>query len=128
MGLRGDISHIAKLKGAIRDLPKTVAHDVAQRAAPAMTSLTRNAFTSAETVYGEPRPAGKGGALLTLHKTGATEAQLRFVSVGTIVRCVLGPKWARYLIGKYGILPNGALPAKWSKRLGEIVGEFRAPP
>lgn len=126
-GLKGDLSSLRALKSRIKNLPLSVAHDVAQRAAPVLTSATRGAFDSGRSVYGEPRPLGVDGRQLDLRRTGATAAQLRFVSNGTIVRCVLGPSYARYLIGKYGILPNGPLPADWSRKLGVLVHETKAP-
>jgi len=121
MGLKGSLSSINGLKQKIRALPVTVAADVSRRAAPALTDLTRGAFSSGQSVYGEARPLGVNGNTLTLEKSGATRDALRFVAIGTIVRCVLPTKWARYLIGKYGVLPNGALPVGWTRRLGEIV-------
>jgi hypothetical protein len=121
MAIRGDLSSIKKLKARIRDLPRTVAHDVAQKAAPEMTGLTKAAFSSGRSVYGESRPAGADGQRLTLEKTGAVSSQLGFKATGTVVRCVLGPSYAKYLIGKYGILPNGARPAEWSRKLTELV-------
>lgn len=134
MPVRGDISSIARLKSTINALPKSVAHDVAQRAAPAMTELARGAYDSGQTVYGESRPAGAGGQALTLKRTGAVERALRFVANGTVVRCVLGPvnrkgvEYAKYLIGKYSILPNGGLPAAWSARLRDLVHTYRGAP
>lgn len=128
MGLRGDLSSLKRMKQTLKDLPRTVAADVAKRAAPAMTDLTQEAFASGRNVYGDARPTSKvDGRALTLERTGATKGQLRFVQVGTVVRCVLGPKYARYLIGKYGVLPNGALPARWSFKLGQIVKETKDP-
>jgi hypothetical protein len=128
MGLRGDLSSLKRMKQTLKALPRTVAADVAKRAAPALTDLTQEAFTSGRNVYGDARPASTvDGRALTLERTGATKAQMRFVQVGTVVRCVLGPKYARYLIGKYGILPNGALPARWSFKLGEIVKTTKDP-
>lgn len=128
-GLRGDLSSLKKLKANLRALPVSIAHDVSQRAAPAITELTLQAFESKRNVYGEARPLSTtaGHHELTLHRTGAVQSALRFVANGTVLRCVIGPKYARYLIGKYGILPNGALPASWSIRLGEIVNTTKAP-
>ena len=129
MALRGDLGHIAGLKSRLRALPVSIAHDVAQRAAPEMTGLTREAFAGNRSVYGDPRPASRvSGAPLSLTRTGATARELRFVAVGTIVRCVLGPKYAKYLIGKYGVLPNGALPAAWSDRLRAVVAAYTGAP
>lgn len=125
MALKGNLSSIKALKSTMRALPKTIAADVARRAAPAMTTLTANAFDSSRTVYGDPRPIGVSGQPLELVKSGRTRDALRFISVGTIVRCVLPTKYAKYLIGRYGVLPNGALPAAWSRRLADVVKEVK---
>lgn len=128
MALRGDLSSIKALKSRIATMPTTVAHDVAQRAAPAMTALTTEAFASGKSVYGDARPEGADGHALTLRKSGATERSLKFVANGTVVRCVLGPKYAKYLIGKYSVLPNGSLPAAWSARLRDLVASVKVLP
>ena len=125
MPLRGNMGSI---KGALKALPRTVAADVAKRAAPALSKLTNEAFTSNRTVYGEARPVGVSGRALSLVQTGATRDALRFVSVGSIVRCVLPTPWAKYLIGKYGVLPNGSIPVRWSARLGALVAETKVKP
>ncbi len=114
---------IAGAKTWIRQLPITVAHNVAKRAAPVLTTAALRSYDSGQTVYGDPRPRGVDGKELSLDRTGATKRTVRFVTSGTIIRCALGTKYARYLIGKYGILPNGraTIPAKWSTSLAEIV-------
>ena len=128
MGLKGNLSSLKGLKQTIRALPVTIAADVAKRAAPALTSEARDAFVSNTTVYGESRPAGVHGQPLSLVQSGATRDALRFVSIGTIVRCVLPTRWARFLIGKYAILPNGALPVGWSKSLAQEFAETKVKP
>src|SRR6187431_1600736 len=110
MALKGNLSTIKGLKTRLQTLPVTIAADVAKRAAPALTAATSADFSSGRTVYGEARPASVNGGSLSLVKSGATRDALKFVAVGTIVRCVLGPKYSRYLIGKYNVLPMGALP------------------
>ncbi len=122
--LKGDLSSLRKMKASLRALPLSVAHSVSQRAAPALTSLSRQAYDAGRTVYGEARPMGVDGPL-TLERSGRTKETLKFSAIGTIVRCVLGTPYARYLIGKYSILPNGALPVSWSRRLGELVQETK---
>ena len=121
MALSGNIGTLKALKSKLRTLPTTVAVDVAAKGAPAMTDLTQQAFASGVSVYGDARPAGVDGEPLTLEKTGTVKAQLRFISVGTVIRCSLGPKYSRYLIGKYSVLPNGGLPVRWSARLAGLV-------
>lgn len=127
MPLAGNLQSLTQLKARIRDLPRTVAAGVAKQGAPAVTELARQAYDGGRNVYGDARPAGVDGRALTLRKSGATERDLRFEAIGTVIRCKLGPKWSRFLIGKYGILPNGALPAAWGKRLGEIVPSAEKP-
>lgn len=125
MALRGNISSIGALKARIRKMPVLVAETVAKKAAPSMTALTNQAFDAKRSVYGEPRPVGVSGRPLTLEASGETRRRLFFASNGTIVRASLGTRWARFLIGKYGILPNGALPADWSRKLTELVNSTK---
>jgi hypothetical protein len=122
---RGDFGTLNRLKQNLRALPVSLAHDVARRAAPAMTGLATGAYNSGRTVYDAPRPLGVEGNRLSLHRTGATEGTLRFVANGRIVRCVLGTRYAKYLIGKYGVLPMGRIPARWQARLVDLVSEAR---
>ncbi len=126
MGLRGDPKKLTTFAQTLRKLPVTLAAAVATEAAPALTGLTHGAFTGGQTVYGDTRPRGVDGRPLKLYKTGATEAGLRFINVGTIVRCVLPNNYQRFLV-RYGILPNGAMPAAWRAKLGEIVHAQKAP-
>lgn len=129
MGLKGDLGSLKGMKASLKKLPVSLAHAVSKRAAPALTGLTTQAFHSNKTVYGDARPAGVDGNPLSLVKSGRTQRTLEFVANGTIVRCVLGTNYARYLIGKYGVLPNGArLPAEWSRKLGEIVSTTKVEP
>lgn len=116
-GLRGDLSSISRLKKALATLPTSLANDIANAAAPAMTGETQTAYDAGRSVYGETRPPTVDGRRMTLVRTGAVREQARFRSYGRFIWCTIGPKYARYLIGKYGILPNGPLPAGWSLRL-----------
>lgn len=111
---------LGELKSKLRALPTAVAHRTANAAAPTMTGLTAGAYDAGQNVYGEARPRGVQG-VLSLVKSGATRRDVRFVATGTIVRCVLPQKYARFLVGKYGILPNGAMPAEWARRLRELT-------
>lgn len=127
MALKGNLSSVRGLRQTLRKMPVTVAHDVARRASPKMTDLTRASFDTGSTVYDQPRPRGVDGQPLDLERTGATRRALNFTATGTIVRAVLGTNYARYLIGKYDILPNGALPPRWRQSLEKIVSETKAP-
>jgi hypothetical protein len=93
-----------------------------------LTQLARDAHVARRSVYGESRPVGVSGEVLDLEVSGATARDLRFVANGTIVRAVLGTPYARFLIGKYSILPNGAIPAEWSARLRALVAAHTVQP
>lgn len=126
---RGDFSTLNRLKKNLRALPISIAHDVAKRTAPAVTSLATTAFTSGRTVYDEARPRGVDGRPLTLHETGQTKETVRFVANGRIVRAVLagkdkyGRKYQHFLVGLYRVLPMGRIPAHWQKRIRDLVAE-----
>jgi len=118
---------VSSLKKLIGDLQKqagvVVAQEVAARAAPKVTALALAEFDAGRTAYGDPRPEGVDGRELTLVRTGATRAALRFAAVGTVIRCVLGPRYARYLVGKYRILPSGqqSVPFRWRRAISDVA-------
>lgn len=127
--LRGDFARVNDFKRNLRALPITLATAVAKAAAPRMTELTREAFDGNRNVYGDARPAGADGQPLTLEATGETRRTLEFTQIGRLVRAALRTKYGRYLIGKYQILPNGALPVKWTQSLREVAAaEFKKVP
>lgn len=86
--------------------------------------ITQAAHASGQTVYGKPRPVGVNGPV-DLVKTGATRRDLRFATVGTIVRAVLPERYMRYLIGRYEVLPNGRIPASMRRTLDRLVQETK---
>ena len=104
-----------------RTISRRVGCRAAKRGAPVVTELATGAFDAGQTVYGDARPAGVDGNDLSLVKSGSVRGSLRFVANGTQIRCTLGPKHMRYLVGKYKILPNNALPFRWRAKLAEIV-------
>lgn len=128
MTLKGKVSDLRKLRERIQDAPRFVAHEVAKRSAPDMTRQTRSAFASGKTVYGAPRPAGVDGRALTLKDTGDALASLKFSANGTIIRSVVAVKYAKFLIGKYKVLPMGKLPVAWQAELAGRVAEVKALP
>lgn len=121
--LKGNVNDLRKLGARLNKFPTTLVHNVANKTAPSLTQKANAAYGSGRTVYGDARPKGALGAPLSLKRTGATEATLRFVAIGTIVRCVLGTPYAKYLIGKYRILPMGRMPVAWSQQISDYVKE-----
>lgn len=120
---------LIEFKARLVQLPISVAHAIAVKAAPELTRQAAAAYDSGRNVYGEARPRGRDGRKLTLVDTGETRARVKFVRDGTIIRCALGTPWAKYLIGKYKILPIGdrtAIPAAWTAALDRITQQVQA--
>ena len=120
-GLRGNPGLLAQLGRKLAELPTTVRAEVARQAAPIVTELAQSAFDGGQTVYGDVRPTGVNGDALDLKVTGSVRRSLGFVANGTQLRCTLGPRHMKFLIGKYKILPNNALPFRWRRVLDEIT-------
>lgn len=125
-GLRGDIGTLRALKNTLALMPRSVAVDVAAKSAPEITRLAQESFDSGVDVYGRPRKAGVKGQALDLVKTGAVRREMRFTASDTRVVCTIGPNYARFLIGKYVILPIGdrsRIPASWLRVLDNATKE-----
>jgi hypothetical protein len=119
-GVKGNQA-LAQLKRDLAAMPVSMAHDVARQVAPVLTMLAQQSFDAGVNVYDDARPVGVRGQSLSLVRSGATRRTVRFVANGTIVRCVLPTKYAKYLIGKYGILPNGKPPIRWTRSIDTIA-------
>lgn len=114
---------IKSLKRALTKLPITATARIAARAAPAMSALAGGAYGTGRTVYDRPRPRGVDGGELSLERTGASRRAMRFSATGRDIRTAVLPRYTRYLIGKYDVLPNGPLPLAWRERLREIAAQ-----
>jgi hypothetical protein len=115
---------IRALQNSLRRMPITAAARIAQRYAPEASRLARDAFDGGRTAYGSDRPRAVDGGALSLRRTGVTRAALDFIATGRQVRLARLPRYARYLIGKYSILPNGPLPQAWRDRITKIAAEI----
>lgn len=112
---------LKSLKRALQKLPITATARIAARAAPAMSTLAQGSHASGKTAYDRPRPLGVDGEKLDLVRTGDTRAALNFISTGRDIRTAKLPRYAKYLIGKYDLLPNGPLPQAWRDEIREIA-------
>ena len=121
MGLKGDIRTLRSLKKALTSMPITASARIAARAAPEITEIAQGAYDSGRTVYGTARPRGTDGRALDLVRTGASRAAMAFAATGRDIRTARLPKYTRYLIGRYDVLPNGPLPLHWRDRLRTIA-------
>jgi len=125
-GLKGNVGDLRKLTQRLNKLPMTMVHSVAQRSAPVLSGETKSAFASKRSVYGDAYPDGKDGEQLTLVDSGLTRDTISFSATGTRIRAVLAPKYTKYLIGKYNILPNGPMPVTWVNEMQQIVESEKA--
>lgn len=127
--LKGDVSKLQRLQDVLREVPRAIAADVAKRGAPELTNDLQGNYDGGRSAYGDPNPAGVDGQPLTLRKSGATDAVLRFVATDTTVSTPGFPPYLKFLIGKYRVLPNGkqAIPETWRKILADKVRTYKPP-
>jgi hypothetical protein len=121
MSLRGNPAKLSKLAATLRGIPTVVVQRIAAKVAPRLTALAAASFAAGQNAYGQAWPAGVNGQALTLRRTGALASKLSFVAIGTRVRAVLGVPYARYIIGRFAVLPGRALPTAWSSDIGATV-------
>ena len=133
MTVKGNFTRILNLNKRLRALANggdlQIALHVARRGASLLRHVTSKAFADRETVYGDPRPLGKYGDILSLVASGATQRSMTFYAHGTKIRAILGTTWAKYLIGKYKVLPSGysEMPVRWQQLLEQnVMSELRS--
>ncbi len=114
------ISSLGRLRSSIAALPLRVRTEVATKAVGILTARLRDDFDSGRTAYSTARPLSVDGRPPDLTASGKTRGALAFVSVGTIVRAQLSTRYAKFLVGKYKILPS-TLPAAWRVELETLV-------
>ena len=92
--------------------------------------LSHVAFRVGGAVHGKtlstsaPRPLGVDGQKLSLVKSSKVKQSLGFNVAETTISAVLSQRYAKYLVGKYRILPQ-KLPAAWAEYLTKLVQEYR---
>lgn len=122
----GPLASLGRLRRALAELPVTVAHDVARRAQSELDALTQQAWDAGRDVHGNPRKEGADGSALDLRDSGALRGGLEFVAIGSQVRARLNQPYARYVIGRYGVLPSGHMPIDWQLALERLVHAAKA--
>jgi hypothetical protein len=122
MTVRGDFSKLRKIEQTVRDLPRVVGVKVATAIAQTITGLARKTFDAGENAYGDTWQPGAHGQKVTLRRSGAL-ARFSYVATGTRLRSALGPRWARFQVGKRGILPRSKLPIAYVQALRAKTNE-----
>ena len=126
------LEKLSALKKRLAGMHLELAFDVCAAAAPKLDTLAKDAYDSGRTVYGESRPSGTRGNSLDLVATDTVRSSLSVVAKETSIKASAsgdnskGRSYATILMGRYRILPNGRLPADWSKTITETVYEEAA--
>lgn len=125
MALQGDLRSLQSLRRVLAKLPLTVSANIARRAAPVVSALARESYDSGRTAYGLTRPKGVDGDALDLVRTGASRRAAQFTAEGTQMRTHVLPRYTKYLIARFQILPNGKapLPPAWQALLRETAAQ-----
>lgn len=114
-----DVAGIQQIQKRLERVRRDLRTQAAGEIARSFTRLTRAAYDSGRQVDGSARPLGVRGNKLSLVRTGATRAGLRFAaSKGAVTVKLAGA--SPYLL-KYGILPMNGLPPNWVAAASTIV-------
>lgn len=122
---RLDTSSLARFTKALKTLPRSLAQNVAAKAAPEITKWENETFDSCADPYGVPWAPGADGKKVDLVESGDLRKFIKYVSVGTKLRVALGVPYAKYQIGKRPVYPKQGdiLPAKYQETLARISAE-----
>lgn len=112
---------LQKFSQNLRDLPRVVAHKIAERAAEKITELGRETFDQSQDAYGTGWVVGAQGQTVDLVEKGDLRAKLSHKAIGAKLRSVLGVSHAKYQVGKRPVYPKGALPAKYVDALSKTA-------
>jgi hypothetical protein len=123
--LRGNPQRLRDLGRNLGDLPQVARNRIASRVAPAITELALASFDRGETPFGDAWSLGYDGRDVDLVRSGAMRGTLRFVAIGSRVRCVIGVKWAKFQVGRRRVLPapGQTMPASWRDVAARISRE-----
>lgn len=117
-----------KLKTALLRAPESIRHMVAERVEPKLTRALRVFHDSKVGVDLVPYPISKNtGEQITLSRSRKNEAYLYFEADGSRLTARLRTPYARFLVGKYGILPRGQqyLPSRFIKIIDAEIQKLR---
>lgn len=123
MALRGNVKNLRELEQRLR---RVGGHEtgsrIARLGAVALTQQAQADFDAGNDAYGGGRPDGFHGPV-TLRRTGTLRSWLKFAATGLRMRVVLAVPYAKYMIGRFNVLPRGssAIPAKWGEALGRVT-------
>lgn len=123
MALRGNVKSLRELEKRLRRVGShATGARIAQLGAVALTKQAQSDFDSGNDAYGGARPDGVRGPV-TLVRKGTLRSFLKFAATGLRMRVVLAVPYAKFMIGRFNVLPRGgsAIPAKWSSELKRVT-------
>jgi hypothetical protein len=122
MSVRRRGASLDDIRNRIKTIGVRAAIETAARGADSLTTQALSDFDSGRNAYGDPRPLGTRGPV-TLVRTGRLRGLFGFASSGTRLRVVLNTPYAKYMVGRFGILPAGrsAIPARWRDLLQQAL-------
>jgi len=97
--------------------------EIARKSAASLNPIMQRDYDAGRTVYGAVRPLGVSGPL-DLINTRIMRDTFEFVAQGAVLRVRLTATYAKFLIGKYQVLPIGdrtAMPRRWQTMIDTIV-------
>jgi hypothetical protein len=110
MSNAGAIARLRDFGAALRELPKVLGARVAARAAGGISALAKASAAAGRDPDGKAWAPGVDGKPVTLRRTGIMLDLLRYVAIGTRLRCTLGTPYAKYQIGKRHVFPRTGAP------------------
>ena len=123
--------NLPRFREALSKIPATIATRAAKHGAIAITALARDAFDAGVTPYGKQRPEGGGkyvpAHFASVYRTGSLRAAMGFTSghKGKLlfIRATLGVPYAKYMIGRFWLLPFGnmRIPRSWIDALNNAT-------
>lgn len=120
----GDVRKLKDLHKLLFEMTETAAIRVAAASVGGINAQSERSYAAGETPEGQPwKPSEVTGERVTLVKSGNLKRQVRYVAIGTAVRCALGVKYAKYQIGKRRVFPhkNSLLPVAYREAIVKAV-------
>ena len=114
---------IRAIKQRLDDTRIEVATEVARQSVGAVNAIARSDFASGRNCYGEARALGRNGNVVSLHDTGRLGREFGFEQIGTSLRMEIAIPYAKYMVGRFEILPIGdrsAIPIRWKRVIDGI--------
>lgn len=122
-GLIGDVNKIRAIEKAFLRFPKVAARILTKRVASKITALGRATFNAGQNAYGDEWEPLADGSPATLVRSGALAKGVEYVANGRLLRARLGPRYAKYVIGKRPIFPQkkAKLPPSYNAAIRETL-------